>query len=123
MVNNKRSRRRRCSSSSEETWLTSKRLKRHAAGHDNEQPVVAQSTQESRPRPNAKILARLVRGQVQTNGRMDREEVDRAQRRLDVIDGGVKVKLMTEYLTGNTEERIWDTGEVEAEAAPGSPHY
>lgn len=120
MVNNdKRSRRRRCSSSSEETWLTSKRLKRHAGGDDEQ---LVKSKQVSRPRPNARILARLIRGQVQTNGRMDREEVDRAQRKLDAIEGGVKVKLMTEYLTGNTEERIWDTGEIEAEAVPISPH-
>ncbi|KAF4668266.1 hypothetical protein FOL47_003121 [Perkinsus chesapeaki] len=53
-------------------------------------------------KPNTHMLSALVKGQIRTNDRMDREQTENAQERLDTMDGGrsfTKVRIMTSYLT------------------------
>ncbi|EER17715.1 hypothetical protein Pmar_PMAR023641 [Perkinsus marinus ATCC 50983] len=60
------------------------------------------NTSGSRFKPNTHMLSALVKGQIRTNERMDREQTENAQERLDTMDGGrsfTKVRIMTSYLT------------------------
>eukprot|EP00923_Selenidium_pygospionis_P004326 GHVN01006911.1.p1 GENE.GHVN01006911.1~~GHVN01006911.1.p1 ORF type:complete len:186 (+),score=48.89 GHVN01006911.1:60-617(+) len=55
--------------------------------------------------PNSGVLAMLIRDQVKTNDRMDRDELQKATVALNQIDrSGRQVRLMTEFLTGNDKK-------------------
>eukprot|EP00916_Digyalum_oweni_P003538 GHVL01006362.1.p1 GENE.GHVL01006362.1~~GHVL01006362.1.p1 ORF type:complete len:199 (-),score=28.80 GHVL01006362.1:54-650(-) len=58
-------------------------------------------------RPNSFVLAGLLRDQIRTNDRMDRQEVVKAEAKFREIDkSGRKVRLMTDVLTGKHDDDV-----------------